>query len=139
LVWDLSLHRPNTTTGSVRKDSRDLLAEAKKAGFNVFTNRTGFDALQGGRSAKLPYMGLFTASHMSYEIDRDPKVEPSLLEMTKTALETLKRATKNSKKGFFVVSLLSRSLLLYAYLRTNLITDDRGFREFVISVPFVNY
>ncbi|KAG8710384.1 hypothetical protein FRC11_004569, partial [Ceratobasidium sp. 423] len=41
---------------------------------------------------------------MSYEVDRDPKVEPSLLEMTKTALETLKRATKDSKKGYFIVS-----------------------------------
>lgn len=80
--------------------------EAKKAGFNVFTTRAGFDALNGGKAsgAKLPYMGLFTASHMSYEIDRDPKLEPSLLEMTKTALETLKRATKNSNKGFFIVS-----------------------------------
>ncbi|KAG9124932.1 hypothetical protein FRC07_009645 [Ceratobasidium sp. 392] len=70
----LQMFWPNTTTGSVRKDSRDLLAEAKKAGFNVFTTRAGFDALQGGQSAKLPYMGLFTPGHMSYEIDRDPKM-----------------------------------------------------------------
>ncbi|KAF8751065.1 Alkaline phosphatase [Rhizoctonia solani] len=80
-------------------DSRDLIAEAKKAGYNAFTNRAGFDALGGGKSAKLPYLGLFTPGHMSYEVDRDPKVEPSLLDMTKTALETLKRATKDSKKG----------------------------------------
>ncbi|QRV78782.1 alkaline phosphatase [Ceratobasidium sp. AG-Ba] len=104
----LQMFWPNTTTGSVRKDNRDLLVEAKRAGFNVFTTRAGFDALQGGRSAKLPYMGLFTPSHMSYEIDRDPKLEPSLLEMTKTALETLKRATKNSKKGFFIMVEASR-------------------------------
>ncbi|KAG8705463.1 hypothetical protein FRC09_002940 [Ceratobasidium sp. 395] len=104
----LQMFWPNTTTGSVRKDGRDLLAEAKKSGFNVFTTRAGFDNLQGGRSAKLPYMGLFTAGHMSYEIDRDPKIEPSLLEMTKTALETLKQATKNSKKGFFVMIEASR-------------------------------
>jgi alkaline phosphatase len=48
-------------------------------------------------------MGLFTASHMSYEVDRDPAVEPSLLEMTKTALETLKQATRNTKQGFFIM------------------------------------
>ncbi|KAF8732495.1 Alkaline phosphatase, partial [Rhizoctonia solani] len=102
------LSMPNTTTGSSRKDGRDLLAEAKKAGFNVFTTRTGFDALKGGKSAKLPYMGLFTASHMSYEVDRDPAVEPSLLEMAKTALETLKQATKNTKQGFFIMIEASR-------------------------------
>ncbi|QRW21139.1 alkaline phosphatase [Rhizoctonia solani] len=42
----LSMFWPNTTTGSSRKDGRDLLAKAKKAGFNVFTTRTGFDALK---------------------------------------------------------------------------------------------
>ncbi|CAE6426951.1 unnamed protein product [Rhizoctonia solani] len=104
----LSMFWPNSTTGSSRKDGRDLLAEAKKAGFNVFTTRSDFDALKGGKSAKLPYMGLFTASHMSYEVDRDPAVEPSLLEMTKTALETLKQATRNTKQGFFIMIEASR-------------------------------
>ncbi|CAE6461842.1 unnamed protein product [Rhizoctonia solani] len=104
----LAMFWPNTTAGSSRKDGRDLLAEAKKAGFNVFTSRSGFDALKGGKSAKLPYMGLFTASHMSYEVDRDPAVEPSLLEMTKTALETLKQATRNTKQGFFIMIEASR-------------------------------
>lgn len=96
--------RPNTTTGSSRKDSRDLL-EARKSGFNVFTTRAGFDALKGGKASTvdLPYKSLFTASHMSCEIDRDPLVELSLWEMTKTASETLKHETKESKKGFFVV------------------------------------
>ncbi|CAE6461827.1 unnamed protein product [Rhizoctonia solani] len=104
----LAFFWPNTTTGSSRKDSRDLIAEAKKAGYNAFTNRAGFDALGGGKSAKLPYLGLFTPGHMSYEVDRDPKAEPSLLEMTKTALETLKRATKDSKKGYFIMVEASR-------------------------------
>ncbi|CAE6472144.1 unnamed protein product [Rhizoctonia solani] len=104
----LAFFWPNTTTGSSRKDSRDLIAEAKKAGYNAFTNRAGFDALGGGKSAKLPYLGVFTPGHMSYEVDRDPKLEPSLLEMTKTALETLKRATKDSKKGYFIMVEASR-------------------------------
>ncbi|KAJ1305659.1 hypothetical protein OPQ81_000655 [Rhizoctonia solani] len=88
----LSMFWPNTTTGSSRKDGpvRALMH------------------FRGGKSAKLPYMGLFTASHMSYEVDRDPSVEPSLLEMTKTALETLKQATRNTKKGFFIMIEASR-------------------------------
>ncbi|CAE6424860.1 unnamed protein product, partial [Rhizoctonia solani] len=104
----LAFFWPNTTTGSSRKDSRDLIAEAKTAGYNAFTTRAGFDALGGGKTAKLPYLGVFTPGHMSYEVDRDPKLEPSLLEMTKTALETLKRATKDSKKGYFIMVEASR-------------------------------
>jgi len=36
---------------------------------------------------------------MSYEIDRNPAIEPSLVEMAETALTSLYEATKNSKKG----------------------------------------
>jgi hypothetical protein len=36
---------------------------------------------------------------MSYEIDRDPAVEPSLQEMTEAAINTLTAATADSKKG----------------------------------------
>ncbi|CAE6485839.1 unnamed protein product [Rhizoctonia solani] len=104
----LAFFWPNSTTGSSRKDSRDLIWEAKKAGYMALTTRAGFDALGGGKTARLPYLGLFTPGHMSYEVDRDPKVEPSLLEMTKTALESLKRATKDSKKGYFIMVEASR-------------------------------
>ncbi|QRV78779.1 alkaline phosphatase [Ceratobasidium sp. AG-Ba] len=104
----LAFFWPNSTKGSSRKDSRDLIAEAKRAGYNAFATRAGFDALGGGKTAKLPYLGVFTPGHMSYEVDRDPKLEPSLLEMTKTALETLKRATKDSSKGYFIIHILQR-------------------------------
>jgi alkaline phosphatase len=40
---------------------------------------------------------------MSYSIDRDAAVQPSLAEMTKIALETLDVATRNSEKGFFLL------------------------------------
>ena len=91
-------------------------------GYNVFTDRAGFDALKGGKAkaATKPYLGLFTRSHMSYEvrmsvardmtemltqcqIDRDPAKEPSLVEMAKTAINSLKEATKHSDKGYFIV------------------------------------
>lgn len=36
---------------------------------------------------------------MSYEIDRNPAIEPSLVEMTETALTSLHEATKDEKKG----------------------------------------
>ena len=52
--------KPQATAGSCRKDTIDLLAFGKKQGFNVFTDRAGFDKLKQGKSAKLPYVGLFT-------------------------------------------------------------------------------
>jgi alkaline phosphatase len=40
---------------------------------------------------------------MSFSIDRDPKKEPSLAEMSKTALSILSKAGKKEKKGFFLM------------------------------------
>lgn len=114
---------PNTTKGSGRSDDIDVFALARKNGYYTFTNRTEFDNLQGGNAghATKPYLGLFTADHMSYEasythihqhassiytsskLDRDNSKEPSLLEMTKTAIRSLERVTRDSDKGFFLV------------------------------------
>lgn len=40
---------------------------------------------------------------MSFAIDRDPSMEPSLTEMTEKALAILKKSTKHTKKGFFLM------------------------------------
>lgn len=48
-------------------------------------------------------INLFTEDHMSYEIDRDGTVEPSLQEMVSKALEILSHATKDSQQGFLLV------------------------------------
>lgn len=50
--------------------------------------------LKEGLSERLTLIG-----HMSFEIDREDDREPSLLEMTKTALTSLENATKNTKRG----------------------------------------
>lgn len=85
---------PNTTTGGGRKDGRNLIDEASKAGWQVVRNRTDFDALKNGTNVKFPSLGLFTKSHMSYEIDRVPSKEPSLAEMSIAALNALHKAGK---------------------------------------------
>ena len=61
---------PNTTKGSTRPDDLDVLAYARKQGYKVILDRAGFDALQygNGMNATKPYIGLFTNSHMSYEV-----------------------------------------------------------------------
>ena len=45
---------------------------------------------------------------MSYEIDRNAAVEPSLTEMALKALDDLYDATKKTEKGFFIMIEASR-------------------------------
>ncbi|KAJ2036477.1 vacuolar alkaline phosphatase [Coemansia sp. RSA 922] len=92
---------PNTTKGSCRTDDLDVWALAKNNGYSAFESRAAFDALKP--KTKLPTIGLFTSSHMSYEIDRNPALEPSLAEMTVKALEILSENTKHSDQGFFIM------------------------------------
>lgn len=85
-----------------REDGRDLIAEAKEAGWHVALDRAEFDAYTkhsagvarsriAGRDnwSHLPSLGLFSSSHMDYEIDRDASEQPSLAEMAVGALNAL--------------------------------------------------
>ncbi|RCW66145.1 alkaline phosphatase [Pseudorhodoferax soli] len=87
---------PRTVTGGVRNDGRDLVAELKTAKYSYAANKTEFDRLptDGSKIA-----GLFTGSHMAYDLDRDPSREPSLAEMTGKAIDALSA----KKKGFFLM------------------------------------
>jgi alkaline phosphatase len=49
---------------------------------------------------KLPALGLFAESHMDYEIDRNPAVQPSISQMVTKALELLSAESDN---GFFLL------------------------------------
>ena len=87
-----------TTAKGKRTDGRDLVAELKTKGYSFAGTRAEFDALDASKTNK--FVGLFTSSHMSYDLDRDPAKEPSLAEMTVKALQGLK---KNSKGMFLMV------------------------------------
>lgn len=82
--------------GGSRRDERNLLDEAREAGYYVVRDRAGFEVTR-----KLPLLGLFTDSHMSFELDRDPELEPSLAEMTVRAIELLSEAA--GENGFFLM------------------------------------
>ncbi|MCW3479985.1 alkaline phosphatase [Neisseriaceae bacterium JH1-16] len=86
-----------TANGGKRADGRDLFAEFKAKGYTVATTRAEFDAANVGATGKL--LGLFTSSHMSYDLDRDANKEPSLAEMTVKALQRLKQ----NNKGYFLM------------------------------------
>ena len=77
-----------------RDDERNLLEEAAAEGYTVVHTRDAFDAV-----ATTPVLGLFTDSHMAYEIDRDALDEPSLAEMTRKAIDLL----DDDPDGYFLM------------------------------------
>ncbi len=88
--------QPKTTSGSSRTDTRDLIAEMQTAGYKFVGNKADFDKVD---STQKKLLGLFTSSHMSYDLDRDPTKEPSLAEMTSKAIDLLQQ----NKKGMFLM------------------------------------
>ncbi|WP_425097944.1 alkaline phosphatase [Tropicibacter sp. S64] len=83
---------PNGGTGH-RPDGQDLLAVAKDAGIQYAANLEELNALDMGK----PILGLWTDSHVSYEADR-PDTEPSLVDMTRTAIEFLSQ----NENGYYL-------------------------------------
>jgi len=75
--------------GGFRPDSLDLIQRAIDAGYNNVNDRSELMA-----ATEMPVIGLFTASHMAYEIDRDKAQEPSIAEMTAKAVELLSASDK---------------------------------------------
>lgn len=84
--------------GGRRSDGRDLIAEMKAKNYAYASNSAEFNAIDGTKTDRL--FGLFTSSHMSYDLDRDPAKEPSLAEMTTKAMDVL---AKNAKGYFLMV------------------------------------
>ena len=97
---------PNTTQDlSCRADDRDVVALARKNGYNYISDRAAFSDLKLGANLDFPMLGLFADGDIPYEIDRrneDDKY-PSLHEMAETAMNALSRATRDSYKGFFLM------------------------------------
>ncbi|MDN5874155.1 MAG: alkaline phosphatase, partial [Sinobacteraceae bacterium] len=86
----------SSVDGSKRNDARNLIAEMQKKGYSYVADEAQFKALPA-TTTKL--LGLFTMSHMSYELDRDPAQEPSLKEMTLKAIDILSR----NPNGYFLM------------------------------------
>jgi alkaline phosphatase len=76
-----------------RKDQKDLVAEAKTAGYTVVTDK---NALAKAKDGKI--LGLFASGLMPYTIDNDKKA-PTLAEMEQKALDILSK----DEDGFFAM------------------------------------
>ena len=94
----LGFFKPKTVSGGKRNDGRDLVVEMQTAGYTFVAKRSEMTAL-AGTEKKL--FGLFTASHMDYDLDRinGSLDQPSLAEMTTKAIDTL----KSNNKGMFLM------------------------------------
>jgi alkaline phosphatase len=85
---------------SKRKDSRDLILEAKHKGYSIVANEKDLTALDPRKADKV--LGLFSASGFPSAIDRQPGDQtgvPTLAQLTVIALAILE---KNSQ-GFFLM------------------------------------
>jgi len=83
-----------------RLDGRDLIAAwNERDGAAYVWNETQLKAIDPSKTTHL--LGLFEPEHMNYESERakDPAGEPSLAEMTRTALTILRK----NPKGFFLM------------------------------------
>ena len=76
-----------------RADKKDLLAQAKSAGYTVTTDLDGFKAAKDGK-----LLGLFSSGMLPYAIDKNTKT-PKLKDMAAKALDILKM----DPDGFFVM------------------------------------
>lgn len=87
-----------------RKDSRNLVDEARKIGYRYISRTSEFDALnsdiESGKDVG-KVLGLFSPGMMAFELDRDQDVwgEPSLEEMARTAIAILEK----NPNGFFLM------------------------------------
>ena len=83
---------------AARKDKEDMRAVLATRGYGYVDTPAALSAFEGDR-----LIGVFgkneAATAMSYDIDRDPGVEPSLSEMASKAIEIL----SSNKNGFFLM------------------------------------
>ena len=84
-----SFFLPKSEPGSARNDARNLLAEAKKAGYSVVQDKQQFES-----AANAPLLGLFQLGALTTHTP-----EPSLAELTGKAIGLLSR----NKTGFFLM------------------------------------
>jgi alkaline phosphatase len=86
--------QPRWASGSARKDERDLLDEAREAGYSVVENEEQLERVAGGK-----VLGLFSHGNMAYELERAGSGQPSLAAMTSKALALL----SGGRGGFFAM------------------------------------
>lgn len=97
-------YQPEGTERGRRKDGRDLTQEWQALDDNAEYVATRAEMLSVDIANTSRLLGLFDDSHMDYELDREarpstPDVQPSLAEMTETAINMLSK----DEDGFYLL------------------------------------
>jgi len=89
------LFLPRSQPGSRRKDETDMIAAFRKRGYTYVPDKQGLSQAKGGK-----LLGLLSLRDMSFEIDRDKNLEPSVYDMTQAAIRILQ---EGNRRGFVVL------------------------------------
>jgi alkaline phosphatase len=81
--------RPESAKGT-RKDGRDMVAAFRAKGYQVASTPAELQAATGPR-----VLGLFDDEDLDFEVDRDPKTQPSMAEMAAAAIRILSQGSPN--------------------------------------------
>lgn len=107
---------PQGTPGSVRKDSRNLLEDFRKAGYQAIRNATELRSMAAAAKVPKNILGLFHPVHMAVAFDKvgagrysdeladprnaDLRDQPMLDDMARLAIKSL---SQNSPAGFYLM------------------------------------
>ena len=87
---------------SCRSDSKNLLEYAQNVhNATICTSMSDLHSVK--MASRRPILGLLASKGIAYEIDRDPKKEPSLAELTSTALKLLAPLDEKEKEQGFLL------------------------------------
>jgi alkaline phosphatase len=111
---------PAVKTGSRRWDLKDMIGLFEQKGYTYVSKKAELLAAGGPK-----ILGLFSMEEMSFEIDRDQSVEPSIYDMTAAAIRSLR---EHNSRGFAV--LIESENIDSAAHWTDVASLVRDFREF---------
>ena len=94
------ISEPSISLKSKRKDDKNLLIDAQGLGYDLAFNRTQLAAAEGSKLLGLfSYSGMNNGIKYSAEKNAAERIQPSLAEMTKKALDVLSK----DEDGFFLM------------------------------------
>lgn len=83
----------NSHPGGYRSDETDMIAVFQKKGYVHVGDKQELE-----KAARTKVLGLFSQRDMSFELDRDKTIEPSVADMTRATIRLL---SEQAPKGFF--------------------------------------
>ena len=125
------LFLPQSRPGSRRRDDLDLIAAFVKKGYHYVSDKEELEHAKPGK-----VLGLFSLGTMSFEIDRNPQTEPSIVDMTRAAIRILH---DRNPRGFFVF--IETENVDTASHQTDIASVIRDYREFdrAVAVAYEFY